>query len=57
MKLAANEMFPEGAELYVDLDKAGGSSGLLMKLEANEKAVHANSFNDFEDLFDDDGVQ
>uniref|UniRef100_A0A8D0ME88 COP9 signalosome complex subunit 9 n=1 Tax=Sus scrofa TaxID=9823 RepID=A0A8D0ME88_PIG len=36
---------------------AGGSTGLLMDLAANEKAVHADFFNDFEDLFDDDDVQ
>ncbi|EDL91984.1 rCG55620, isoform CRA_e [Rattus norvegicus] len=37
--------------------QAGGSTGLLMDLAANEKAVHADFFNDFEDLFDDDDVQ
>lgn len=42
---------------YVDLDEAGGSTGLLMDLAANEKAVHADFFNDFEDLFDDDDIQ
>ncbi|EHB08530.1 Myeloma overexpressed gene 2 protein-like protein [Heterocephalus glaber] len=59
-------------DLYLDLDlsgrvpipavaeealRAGGSTGLLMDLAANEKAVHADFFNDFEDLFDDDDVQ
>ncbi|KAM9671275.1 COP9 signalosome complex subunit 9-like [Dama dama] len=34
-----------------------GSTGLLMDLAANEKAVHADFFNDFEDLFDDDDIQ
>lgn len=57
MKPAVDEMFPEGAGPYVDLDEAGGSTGLLMDLAANEKAVHADFFNDFEDLFDDDDVQ
>ncbi|TKS87470.1 COP9 signalosome complex subunit 9 [Collichthys lucidus] len=38
-------MFPEGAGPYVDLDEAGGSSGLLMDLAANEKAVHSDFFN------------
>ncbi|XP_031823867.1 COP9 signalosome complex subunit 9 isoform X1 [Sminthopsis crassicaudata] len=37
--------------------EAGGSTGLLMDLAANEKAVHADFFNDFEDLFDDDDIQ
>uniref|UniRef100_A0A3B4A4F7 COP9 signalosome complex subunit 9 n=1 Tax=Periophthalmus magnuspinnatus TaxID=409849 RepID=A0A3B4A4F7_9GOBI len=45
MKPAVDEMFPEGAGPYVDLDEAGGSTGLLMDLSANEKAVHADFFN------------
>ncbi|KAK6293085.1 hypothetical protein J4Q44_G00365860 [Coregonus suidteri] len=57
MKPAVDEMFPEGAGPYVDLDEAGGSSGLLMDLAANEKAVHSDFFNDFEDLFDDEDLQ
>ncbi|KAI4529309.1 hypothetical protein MG293_020557 [Ovis ammon polii] len=57
MKPAVDEMFPEGTRPYVDLDEAGGSTGLLMDLAANEKAVHADFFNDFEDLFDDDDIQ
>ncbi|XP_067233844.1 COP9 signalosome complex subunit 9 [Chanodichthys erythropterus] len=57
MKPAVDEMFPEGAGPYVDLDEAGGSTGLLMDLAANEKAVHSDFFNDFEDLFDDDDIQ
>ncbi|XP_034412131.1 uncharacterized protein LOC117746901 isoform X2 [Cyclopterus lumpus] len=46
MKPAVDEMFPEGAGPYVDLDEAGGSTGLLMDLAANEKAVHLDFFND-----------
>ncbi|XP_033006106.1 COP9 signalosome complex subunit 9 [Lacerta agilis] len=57
MKPAVDEMFPEGAGPYVDLDEAGGSTGLLMDLAANEKAVHADFFNNFEDMFDDDDIQ
>ncbi|XP_053268327.1 COP9 signalosome complex subunit 9 [Pleuronectes platessa] len=57
MKPVVDEMFPEGAGPYVDLDEAGGSSGLLMDLAANEKAVHSDFFNDFEDLYDDDDMQ
>ncbi|POI29769.1 hypothetical protein CIB84_006481, partial [Bambusicola thoracicus] len=50
MKPAVDEMFPEGAGPYVDLDEVGaegtgGSTGLLMDLAANEKAVHADFFN------------
>nr|AGM32136.1 hypothetical protein [Coptotermes formosanus] len=43
--VVADEMFPEGAGPYMDLEEAGGSSGLLMDLAANEKAVHADFFN------------
>jgi len=52
--LVADEMFPEGAGPYMDLEEAGGSSGLLMDLAAKEKAVHADFFNDFDDIYDDD---
>ncbi|GFS94623.1 COP9 signalosome complex subunit 9 [Nephila pilipes] len=55
--VVADEMFPEGAGPYMDLEEAGGSSGLLMDLAANEKSVHADFFNDFEDLFDDEDLQ
>lgn len=52
--VVADEMFPEGAGPFMELDEAGGSSGLLMDLAANEKDVHADFFNDFEDLCDED---
>ncbi|KAL4635848.1 myeloma-overexpressed protein 2-like [Arapaima gigas] len=45
MKPAVDEMFPEGAGPYVDLDEAGGSTALLMDLAANEKAVHTDFCN------------
>ncbi|MPC34151.1 Myeloma-overexpressed protein 2 [Portunus trituberculatus] len=54
--MVADEMFPEGAGPYMDLDEAGGSGGLLMDLTANEKAVHADFHNDFDDLFDDEDL-
>ncbi|XP_041785794.1 COP9 signalosome complex subunit 9 isoform X1 [Anopheles merus] len=52
--VVADEMFPEGPGPFMDLEEAGGSSGLLMDLAANEKDVHADFYNDFEDLFDED---
>ncbi|XP_063891163.1 COP9 signalosome complex subunit 9 isoform X1 [Helicoverpa armigera] len=55
--VAADEMFPEGVGPYMDLEEAGGPSNLLMDLAANEKAVHSDFFNDFEDLFDDDDLK
>lgn len=54
--MVADEMFPEGAGPYMDLDEPGGSGGLLMDLTANEKAVHADFHNDFDDLFDDEDL-
>lgn len=54
--IVADEMFPEGAGPYMDLEEAGGSTSLLMDLTANEKAVHADFFNEFEDLYDDDDL-
>ncbi|TMW48391.1 hypothetical protein DOY81_006520 [Sarcophaga bullata] len=50
--LAADEMFPEGAG-YMDMEESGGSSAILMDLATNEKHVHADFYNDFDDLFDD----
>jgi len=50
-------MFPDGGGgPYMDLDEAGGTTGLLMDLAANEKSVHADFFNDFEDIFDDEDL-
>ncbi|CAG9863431.1 unnamed protein product [Phyllotreta striolata] len=64
--IVADEMFPEGAGPYMDLEEAGGSSGLLMDLTANEKAASQLMFIiypftcgvlDFEDLYDDEDLQ
>eukprot|EP00058_Branchiostoma_floridae_P007636 XP_002593124.1 hypothetical protein BRAFLDRAFT_209699 [Branchiostoma floridae] len=43
--VVADEMFPEGAGSFMDLEEAGGSGGLMMELAANEKAVHSDFFN------------
>ncbi|XP_005176984.1 COP9 signalosome complex subunit 9 [Musca domestica] len=51
--LAADEMFPEGGG-YMDMEESGGSSAILMDLASNEKHVHADFYNDFDDLFDDE---
>ncbi|XP_012891474.1 PREDICTED: myeloma-overexpressed gene 2 protein [Dipodomys ordii] len=51
------DAMPRGCTGDCSKAMAGGSTGLLMDLAANEKAVHADFFNDFEDLFDDDDVQ
>ena len=50
-----DEMFPEGAGSYMDLDESG-PGGLLVDLTANDKAVHADFHNAFDHLFDDDDL-
>lgn len=55
--IVADEMFPEGAGPYMEFDEAGGSASLLMDITAIEKVVHADFFNDFDDLYDDDDLQ
>lgn len=52
--LVADEMFPEGAGSYMEMEEAGGSN--MMDLTSNEKFVHADFFNDFDDLFDDEDL-
>uniref|UniRef100_A0A3B5M9S4 COP9 signalosome complex subunit 9 n=1 Tax=Xiphophorus couchianus TaxID=32473 RepID=A0A3B5M9S4_9TELE len=47
------QLFPTG----LTPPQTSGTTGLLMDLAANEKAVHSDFFNDFEDLFDDDDLQ
>ncbi|XP_017753517.1 PREDICTED: myeloma-overexpressed gene 2 protein homolog [Eufriesea mexicana] len=54
--LVADEMFPEGGGSYIELEEVGGSR-LLVDLTASEKAVHADFFNDFNDLYDDDDLE
>ncbi|XP_026667459.1 COP9 signalosome complex subunit 9 [Ceratina calcarata] len=54
--LVADEMFPEGAGSYIELEEVGGSR-LLVDLTASEKAVHSDFFNDFDDLYDDEDTE
>ncbi|KAH8390200.1 COP9 signalosome complex subunit 9 homolog [Drosophila serrata] len=52
--LAADEMFSEGPG-YMEMDESGGATGMMMDhLPANDKHVHADFYNDFDDLFDED---
>ena len=52
----ADEMFPDGPfemhNMETEEMAAGGSS--LMDLTANEKLVHTDFYNNFDDLCDDD---
>jgi len=44
--LVVDEMFPEGAGSYMDLDEqSGGPSGMIVDLTSNEKVVHGDFFN------------
>lgn len=49
----ADEMFSDGMGIS-EMDDSGTGGVVLMDLSANEKTVHADFFNDFEDLFDDE---
>ncbi|EDW74599.1 COP9 signalosome complex subunit 9 homolog [Drosophila tropicalis] len=52
--LAADEMFSEGPG-YMEMDESGGATGMMMDHLPNDKQhVHADFYNDFDDLFDDD---
>lgn len=57
--VAADEMFPEGA--YSEMDEASvatsSSSIQMMDVAANEKVVHSDFYNNFEDLFDDEDLE
>jgi len=57
--VVADEMFPEGAGAFMDMDEVGGSgsSALIMDLTSNDKFVHADFFNDFEDLMDEEDLE
>ncbi|XP_022233595.1 COP9 signalosome complex subunit 9 homolog [Drosophila obscura] len=48
--LAADEMFSEGPG-YMEMDESGGATGMMM---TNDKHVHADFYNNFDDLFDED---
>lgn len=55
--VVVDEMFPEGAGPYMELEEGGSASGMLMDLAANEKCVHLDFFNSFDDLFDEDDLK
>ncbi|KAH8331733.1 hypothetical protein KR074_010624 [Drosophila pseudoananassae] len=51
--IAADEMFSEGPG-YMEMDESGGATGMMDHLPSNDKHVHADFYNDFDDLFDED---
>lgn len=53
----ADEMFPEGAYSEMEEASVGTSSSVqMMDIAANEKTVHSDFYNDFDDLFDDEDL-
>lgn len=50
----ADEMFSDGMGGVSEMDDSGNTNIILMDTSPIDKAVHADFFNDFEDLFDDD---
>ena len=61
--MVADEMFPDGPGAGVDfadvedvVRDVGGPTGLLNDLTASEKTVHADFYNNFGDLFDDNDL-
>lgn len=56
--VVADEMFPEGAYNEMDEGSVGTSSSVqMMDVASNEKAVHSDFYNNFEDLFDDEDLE
>lgn len=47
-------MFSDGMGGMSEMDDSGNTNVMLMDSSAIDKTVHADFFNDFEDLFDDD---
>lgn len=47
-------MFPEGPGSWADIEET--IPGGVVDLADNERAVHVDFFNKFDDLFDDDDV-
>ena len=61
--MVADEMFPDGPGAGVDyadvedvVRDVGGPAGLLNDLTASDKTVHADFYNNFGDLFDDNDL-
>lgn len=54
--VAQDEMFPDGDAGWMEMDEAASGGGMLIELAANERAVHGDFFNNFDDLFDDDDL-
>ncbi|KXJ28257.1 Myeloma-overexpressed gene 2 protein-like [Exaiptasia diaphana] len=55
--IAQDEMFPDGDSGWMEMDEAGSGGAMLIELAANERAVHSDFYNAFDDLFDDDDLQ
>jgi len=47
-----DEMFPEGVGTYMDEDPGAG-----IIVDTNREGIHADFYNEFGDLFDDEDLQ
>ena len=56
MKPVADEMFPDGNYDGDEASVGTSSSSQMMDISTNEKAVHLDFYNNFEDLFDDEDL-
>ncbi|XP_078492741.1 COP9 signalosome complex subunit 9-like [Ciona intestinalis] len=54
--VVADEMFPDGAYDGDEASVGTSSSVQMMDISSNEKAVHADFYNNFDDLFDDEDL-
>uniref|UniRef100_T1KGW3 COP9 signalosome complex subunit 9 n=1 Tax=Tetranychus urticae TaxID=32264 RepID=T1KGW3_TETUR len=52
--VVVDEMFPEGGH-FMDFDDPSGT--VMMDLTSNDKYVHTDFFNEFEDIFDEDNLE
>jgi len=57
MKPVADEMFPDGNYDGDEVSVGTSSSAQMMDISTNEKAVHVDFYNNFEDLFDDENLE
>ncbi|CAN8031403.1 unnamed protein product [Ixodes persulcatus] len=55
--VVADEMFPEGAGPYTDLEEVSLSHNLKQKAWSRQENIMVDGFNDFDDLFDDEDLQ
>jgi len=53
--VVADEMFPEPH--FMDFEESSTTSNIFMDLSTNDKYVHNDFFNAFDDIFDEDDLE